>query len=133
LGTTTNDYDDLGNVVLSIDPAGKSKTATYNPAGQGVVGAGGFAVVDAGGTLHESGPIDRNNYVDESEGSRNVTRAAAALLLPNADYADIALKFDRWCVFDTHGGSGGGCRGGSIQTGVKDAARVAVGVRSVSG
>jgi RHS repeat-associated protein len=32
--TTTNDYDDLGNVVLSINPAGKSKTATYNPAGQ---------------------------------------------------------------------------------------------------
>jgi RHS repeat-associated protein len=92
----------------------------------GVVGPGGFAVVDSGGTLHESGPIDRNNYVDESEGSRNVTRAAVALLLPNANYADLALKFDRWCVFGTHGGSGGGCRGGSIQTGVKDAAGVAV-------
>jgi RHS repeat-associated protein len=74
---------------------GYGRTCTYQRAdgGWGVVGAGGFRGLDAGGNLVESGVIDRNNFDDFSEGTINVGRAAVELAV-GADYAYVAEKYD---------------------------------------
>jgi hypothetical protein len=74
---------------------GYGRTCTYQRAdgGWGVIGAGGFRGIDAGGNVVESGIIDRNNFNDFSEGTINVVRAAIELAV-GADYTYVAEKYD---------------------------------------
>jgi RHS repeat-associated protein len=73
--TTTNDYDDLGNVVLSINPAGKSKSATYNPAGQVVTATDEIGVATQYGYTPNTGWLAS---VVQANGRRAATTFDAA-------------------------------------------------------
>jgi RHS repeat-associated protein len=73
--TTTNDYDDLGNVVLSINPAGKSKSAAYNPAGQVVTATDEIGVATQYGYTPNTGWLAS---VVQANGRRAATTFDAA-------------------------------------------------------
>jgi hypothetical protein len=79
----------------AVSAGGYGRTCTYQRAdgGWGVIGAGGFRGIDAGGNLVESGVIDPNNFDDFSEGTINVLRAAGELAA-GAGYANVAEKYD---------------------------------------
>ena len=105
-GALTAATSDGGSVTCTAaaTAGGYGRTCFYvrSDGGFGVVGATGFRGIGADQTLKESGPIDRREYNDLSQGTLSIAEAAL-YVAAGADYDDAALRFDSPSAISCYG------------------------------